>query len=412
MHPEPSLSENELSPQAIEFVLRMGRAFHRHGFSAARVEEVMVRLAERLGLPLAQIFSTPTSIMAAFGPLGTQSSHLLRVEPGSMNLAQVSQLDRLAIDVVQGEVAPVGGIARLRAIEDHPEVYGPLASIGAFVTASGTVSVFLGGGPKELVAASVIGFATGLLALYAARRPRLQRVFEPLVALMASVIAGVVARLWLPHSVYVSTLAGLIVLIPGFSLTVAVRELSTQHLASGTARFASATATFLGIGFGVALGGRLVAIALGERADVAALAFPLWVLPIAVALAGLAFAVILQAERRDILRIIVIGLIAVAAGRIGARVLGLELGAFVGALAVGVIGNLFSRLRNRPSLILMVPGILMLVPGTIGYRSISALLEAEVVTGVGTLFRMLLTAVAIASGLLIADLVSPTRRFV
>jgi hypothetical protein len=31
-------------------------------------------------------------------------------------------------------------------------------------------------------------------------------------------------------------------------------------------------------------------------------------------------------------------------------------------------------------------------------------------TGVNTLFRMLLTAVAIASGLLIADLVSPTRR--
>jgi uncharacterized membrane protein YjjB (DUF3815 family) len=235
-------------------------------------------------------------------------------------------------------------------------------------------------------------------------------VFEPLVALMASVVAGLVARLWLPHSVYVSTLAGLIVLIPGFPLTVAVRELSTQHLASGTARFASATATFLGIGFGVALGDRLVALLLGERADLAAQPFPIWALPIAVAVAGLAFAVILQAERRDTMRIMVIGLVAVAAGRLGARLLGLELGAFMGALAVGVIGNLFSRLRNRPSLILIVPGILMLVPGTIGFRSISALLEAQVETGVNTLFRMLLTAVAIASGLLIADLVSPTRR--
>jgi uncharacterized membrane protein YjjP (DUF1212 family) len=390
----------------------MGRAFHRHGFSASRVEDVMVSLAERLGLPLAQIFSTPTSIMAAFGPLATQSSHLMRVEPGSMNLAQVSQLDRLAIAVVQGEVTPIEGITRLREIEEQPAVYGPLATIAGFVTASGTVSVFLGGGHAELVVASVIGLATGLLALYAGRRPRLRRVFEPVVALMASVIAGIVAHLWLPHAVHVSTLAGLIVLIPGFSLTVAVRELSTQHLASGTARFASATATFLGIGFGVALGERLVAIVLGERTDMVAHSFPLWVLPIAVALAGLAFAVILQAERRDVLRIILIGLIAVAAGRIGARLLGLELGAFMAALAVAVIGNVFSRLRNRPSLILIVPGLLMLVPGTIGFYSISALLEAQVVTGVGTLFRMLLTAVAIASGMLIADLVSPTRRLV
>jgi uncharacterized membrane protein YjjB (DUF3815 family) len=256
----------------------------------------------------------------------------------------------------------------------------------------------------------VIGLLTGLLALHAGRRPRLQRVFEPVVALMASLVAGAVARLLLPHSVYVSTLAGLIVLIPGFSLTVAVRELSTQHLASGTARFASATATFLGIGFGVALGERLVAVALGEIRERAAVPFPGWALPIAVALAGLAFAVILQAERRDVPRIVIIGLVAVAAGRAGARLLGLELGAFVGALAVGVIGNIFARRRNRPSLVLIVPGILMLVPGTIGFRSISALLEAQVVTGVGTLFRMLLTAVAIASGLLIADLVSPSRR--
>jgi uncharacterized membrane protein YjjP (DUF1212 family) len=388
----------------------MGRAFHRHGFSASRVEEVMVRLAERLGLPLAQIFSTPTSIMAAFGPLGSQRSHLLRVEPGSVNLSQVSQLDRLAIAVLQGELAPIDGIARLREIEEQPSGYGRIATVGAFVAASATVSVFLGGGRAELIVATVIGLATGLLALYAAPRPRVQRVFEPLVALMASVVAGMVARLWLPHSVYVSTLAGLIVLIPGFPLTVAVRELSTQHLASGTARFASATATFLGIGFGVALGDRLVALLMGERADLAAQPFPLWALPIAVAVAGLAFAVILQAERRDTVRIMVIGLVAVAAGRLGARFLGLELGAFMGALAVGVIGNLFSRLRNRPSLVLIVPGILMLVPGTIGFRSISALLEAQVETGVNTLFRMLLTAVAIASGLLIADLVSPTRR--
>jgi uncharacterized membrane protein YjjP (DUF1212 family) len=388
----------------------MGRAFHRHGFSASRVEDVMVRLAGRLGLPLAQIFSTPTSIMAAFGPLGSQRSHLLRVEPGSVNLAQVSQLDRLAVAVLQGELAPIDGIARLREIEERPSGYSRVATVGAFLAASATVSVFLGGGPAELIVATAIGLATGLLALYAGPRPRVQRVFEPLVALMASVVAGTVARLWLPHSVYVSTLAGLIVLIPGFPLTVAVRELSTQHLASGTARFASATATFLGIGFGVALGDRLVALMLGDHADLAARPFPLWALPIAVAVAGLAFAVILQAERRDMLRIMLIGLVAVAAGRLGARFLGLELGAFMGALAVGVIGYLFARLRNRPSLLLLVPGILMLVPGTIGFRSISALLEAQVETGVNTLFRMLLTAVAIASGLLIADLVSPTRR--
>ena len=58
-----------LSPHAVEFVLRMGRALHRNGFSASRLERVMARLAEKLGLPLPQIFSTPTAIYAAFGSL-------------------------------------------------------------------------------------------------------------------------------------------------------------------------------------------------------------------------------------------------------------------------------------------------------------------------------------------------------
>ena len=152
----------------------------------------MVRLAEQLGLPLAQIFSTPTSIMAAFGSLGSQRSHLLRVEPGSVNLTQVSQLDRLAVAVLQGELAPIDGIARLREIEEQPSGYGRIATVGAFVAASGAVvACSWAAAGRNWSWPRSIGLATGLLALYAGPRPRVQRVFEPLVALMASVVAGV-----------------------------------------------------------------------------------------------------------------------------------------------------------------------------------------------------------------------------
>ena len=61
----------------------------------------------------------------------------------------------------------------------------------------------------------------------------------------------------MPFATSTATLAGLIVLIPGFMLTIAIRELSTRHLASGTARLVGAGITFLGIIFGVALGNRL-----------------------------------------------------------------------------------------------------------------------------------------------------------
>ena len=70
----------------------------------------------------------------------------------------------------------------------------------------------------------------------------------------------------MPFATPTATLAGLIVLIPGFMLTIAIRELSTRHLASGTARLAGAGITFLGIIFGVALGNRLALVVAGPRA--------------------------------------------------------------------------------------------------------------------------------------------------
>ncbi|HEX5634833.1 MAG TPA: threonine/serine exporter family protein [Gemmatimonadales bacterium] len=406
------MGDAPLHPHAIEFILRMGRALHRHGFSAYRLEGVMTRLAAKLGIDDAQVFSTPTSIMAAFGPLGAQQTHLMRVEPGSVNLGQLTQLDRVATQVLNGELSAADGIARLREIEARSAPYAPLLELLAYTLISAAVARFLGGGVREIAVAAALGFVIGLLSWYGTSRPWVGRVFEPLAAFFASLAAGVIAARWLPHAVFLSTLAGLVVLLPGFSLTIGVRELSTQHLASGTARLSAALVTFLGIGFGVALGTRIAGNLAAAVPAPAVEPLPGWTLWVAILLAGLSFTVIMRAEPRDALWVVLAGAIAVLAGRLGASLLGLELGAFVGSLAVGIAGNTFTRLRNRPSSIMLVPGVTMLVPGTVGFRSLSALLEAEVVTGVETAFRMALTAIALVAGLLFADIVTPNRRIV
>jgi uncharacterized membrane protein YjjB (DUF3815 family) len=54
--------------------------------------------------------------------------------------------------------------------------------------------------------------------------------------------------------------------------------------------------------------------------------------------------------------------------------------------------------------------VLLLVPGSIGYRSLTSLLDQNVVVGVTAGFTMILTAVAIAGGLLVSSVLVPTRR--
>ena len=58
----------------------------------------------------------------------------------------------------------------------------------------------------------------------------------------------------------------------------------------------------------------------------------------------------------------------------------------------------------------LVPGILLLVPGSIGYRSMSSLMERDTVAGIATAFTMVLTAVSLVAGLLIAGVLAPEPK--
>jgi uncharacterized membrane protein YjjB (DUF3815 family) len=212
-----------------------------------------------------------------------------------------------------------------------------------------------------------------------------------------------------PFSVFTATMAGLIVLVPGFTLTIALTELSTRHLLSGTARLSGAFMTFLGITFGVALGNTLAIRVFGDYARLQSEAIPPWTNLIALVVAPVAFTILLKAEERDIPWLVLMGILAFYGSRLGTNVFGPELGAFVGAFVVGTASNVFARLLDRPSQVLIVPGILLLVPGSIGYRSLNALMEREVVSGIETAFSMLVIAVSLVAGLLMSNAVTPRR---
>jgi uncharacterized membrane protein YjjB (DUF3815 family) len=289
-----------------------------------------------------------------------------------------------------------------------------------FGLSSAAAARFFDGALADVLASAVVGLLVGSLVQLSARRPWLGRLLEFAAALLASVVAVLLAHLVSlgedTVQVYVVTLAGLIVLLPGLSLTTAMSELAARHLIAGTARFMGAILTFLSLGFGVALGAQLLRALPGlPEANPASL--PGWTLHLALVVAPLSFVVLLRARRADAPWIVLAGVVAFAGARLGTSMFGPELGAFLGALALGAGSRLLARARRVSSATTLVPGILLLVPGSVGFASFQALLEKDVVSGVETAFRMLLTAIALAGGLLAAhtlvdgrDLESGPRR--
>lgn len=397
-------------PEAIGFVLQLVRALHGYGESAQRVEDLVEAMSDRLGLLGAQVFSTPTSIMASFGPLGRQRTHMLRVRPGEVNLGKLAAVEQVSVEVGAGRLSPGQGVLAIARIDSAPSPYGLPLTLLAFGVSSGAACQFLGGGAREIPVATILGLGLGLFGELAAKVRRIGGVFDPLASFFVSLAAVGLAHALGPISVLVATLAGLIVLIPGLTLTTALSELATRHLASGTARLSGAVITFLSIAFGVALGTRAGGMVFGPPPLAQPDLLPPWAGLVALLLVPLCFTIIFRAELREAPWIIVSGAIAVYAGRFGAATLGPELGAFAGAFAVAIAGSVYERVRKRPAAVVLVPGLLLLVPGTVGFRGLTSLMERQSLAGIETAFSAVITAMALVAGILVAGVVAPEAR--
>ncbi len=202
----------------------------------------------------------------------------------------------------------------------------------------------------------------------------------------------------------------MVTLLPGLGITTAMTELATRNLASGTARFAGALVQLLGLGFGVAFGARLVTLLPPPLPPPPSTVWSPLALAGAVVIAGLSFSALLRVRPRDIGWVLAACGLAFAGARVGATLLGPELGAFVGALLLGLASNGFAKTFDRPAALPLVPGLLVLVPGSVGFRSVFALLDNDVLSGVNAAFKMVLISVALVSGVLFASVAIPPRR--
>ena len=393
----------------VAFILRLGQALHQYGTPAHRLEDQLHQVSERFGVE-ARFFSTPTSIFASFGPPEALQTSLIRVEPGVIDLERLTLLDALALEVIHGRLSPETGAERVELILKAPPRYGRAITLLCWTLAAGAAARLFGGGLRELGVAAVSSLAIGVLDQLMHRNPRAARVLEPVAALLASALAVTAASVLGPLSVKVATLAGLIVLLPGLGLTVAINELASRHLISGASRLTAAALVFLQLIFGVALGQRLAELLPMPPMGVPAAPLPLWTGVVALVVVALAVNVLFRARPADVVWIVAAAALAFVGARYGARALGPELGAFVGALLLGMASNVLARVRHRPSVVTIVPGMMLLVPGSLGFRSLESLLARDVVAGVGTAFSMLLVAVAIAAGLLFASTLVPSRR--
>ena len=405
--------------QRCNFIIDLARRLHACGTSTPRLEGAVLTLSKRLGVRT-EIWCNPTGIIISFSSPqksdGAEITRVLRLAPGDINLKALAMVDDIAERVTDGRMEVDEGLQALTAL-DRPMGREKLAiTVLAFGLASGSVAALLRTSWADVAASAVIGLMIGLLSVASSSRPRLHEASDAIAALLATLTATAIAAFLTPLSLQTVVIASLIVLMPGLMLTTAVAELSSQNWASGTARFAGATVALLKLTFGTIVATQ-AAHAMGWQPQlISAPQLPIWAEWVGLLVGSAAFAVLFGAARRDFLVVMAGAWIGYGLTRLGGQIPGLSSEAFAGGvflagLGVAMVSNAFGRIFRRPGALLRVSGIILLVPGSVGFRSLSFVLERDVVLGLDTAVAVLSALIAIVAGLLFGNLLVPPRRY-
>ncbi|MDE2054317.1 MAG: threonine/serine exporter family protein [Xanthomonadaceae bacterium] len=411
-----SLAEGRRDEQTrarVAFVIELARRLHQYGAAAPRLEQAIGNVAQQLGLAC-DVLSTPTSIVLSFSAPGGDGladiTQVVRIAPGDVNLARLCRADEIADRVADGSLDPRRGMAQLRALGRPLSRAALWATIVSYGLSAASVAVLFRTSGPDALAAGVIGVLIGGIVVAGYGRPRLSAASDAIAALVATFIATMVSAWLLPLSLKLVVLSALIVLVPGMSLTNAVRELTSQHLASGVARFAGAAATILKLTFGTIAAAQVCAVAHIVPAAHSLPPLPPWMQWPALLVAAVAFAMLFQTALRDyplVLAAVIVGyLVTYWSG----NALGTPFGVFIGGLVLSSGSNLYARIMHRPGALVREPGVLLLVPGSVGFRSVSDLLNNQIASGSHVAVLLVTMLISLVAGLLFGDLLVAPRR--
>ena len=410
---DPHLSSTPY-PQRIAFITRLAQHLHAYGTTAQRLEGALLGVAARLGVEC-EPWVNPTGMILTFrdpaDPQVNDITRVIRLPPGDTDLSRLARADRIAEDVLAGRTGVAAGKDALGQLDRAPSRRWQLMQVLAFMMVAGAVGCLLRLPWLDIATASVAGLGIGLLDLLAKRHPLLREPLEALAGMLAATIAVLVATFVGPLNMNTVIIASVIVLLPGMALTNAVNELTSQHLVAGTARFAGAISTILKLTIGTMLTLILSRMLGMQPAIQFSRPQPLWVEGLGLLVACYAFAVAFRAGRRDYLLVMLSAAAGYLISRVAGETWGDAAGVFLAAFLMTMAGNIYARGRNRPGALIRVPGIILLVPGSVSFRGLISLMQQQdIEAGTAALLAVVNILMALIAGLMFGNLLAPARR--
>ncbi|PVZ68442.1 threonine/serine ThrE exporter family protein [Pelagibaculum spongiae] len=393
------------------FIIKLGKALHKFGTPAYRLEAHLQNVARTLGIEGYFLISPTTMTFVLHNDSEQEYNHLARVVPGEVDLGSLARADELVEEVTSGQRTVEEALERLHEISEKTKPYSDGLTLLFFGVASAAFALLINTSWNDAFWSGLLGLMVYGLIYISERSSRMAEMLEPLAAILCAIFACAFALIDPGINIPVVILSGIIVFIPGLALTMGLSELAARDLISGTARIMDAMMLLFKLYFGAILGLTLGHFIFGEVFYIHPAALPGWAEYAAVPLLSASLVVLFKARIKDSPWGIISGALAYFSAIAASHYFGDSIGIFFGALIVGIYSNLYARWMKAPASIALLQGIVILVPGSKAYIGLNAMITGEMMLSQPQLgSQIFLIFMSLVAGLIFANVAVPPRR--
>lgn len=333
----------------------------------------------------------------------------------TLSVSKMTDVCHVIDSIMTATVTPQEGLARLHSIVERGNQLLPPGKLSIVILMSCYAAfgaALFGGGWAETGAAGIsAALHTGTSQLVSDNLH-----FSRGATVFVGFVAALIATIWNSYitriNVMAATLASVCWDLPGLRFTTSMIDLSTNNPITGSSRMVSALFVAIQLGIGISTG-----FAAGEglpnsrqvNGAVSEWVYPQWAVALFVLIQGPCCIILMDGKREHILQYMCIIVLSFWISRTLCTQLG-ALGTWIGAVIIGCLANLYGRLTRHPSIELFLIGILLLLPGSIGVRSV---LASDSNATVAFFVKMVTIGVSLAVGLFTSNwLLAPKRRII
>lgn len=398
-------------PEKYKFIVQLGKALHTYGVPSYKSQLYLSQIAEMKGFK-GSFMDTPTWINYTFFEDDDHTyNHVECVPPGELNLGALSRITEIADGVISNKLTSEEALREIKLIRFKRLGYGKVVEMFAYIASAGAFCIILDTSWASVILASVIGAIIYAITLWSKKSNYISAILESLVALIATILTVTTSLFVDQIDVSMTILASIIVFIPGLSITTALEEITSKSLVSGTAKLFDALVSLFKQFFGVALGLTVLALFVELKPNEVVQNIPSWMDYIAVVLLAGSLLPVFKVRSKDL----IFGVVAGFSSYYVTFLLdftGILLSIFVGTLVAVNVSRLFSRITKSPELVFLVPGIIMLVPGSKAFISLSSVFMEQVPGHSNMGEQVLYIFMGIIGGLIFSGSFKANKKFI